>query len=154
MTSTLAISAARMAVAALAMASGAQAQEVLLAPHEAFRVSAKVVDLSSSGHTIELTYTIAPGYYLYKDRFAFIVKGEGGKISSVVMPKATTKFESALGYDVSYYAREVAIQISMVVGTAPVTLVASAQGCASAGICYPPVRKNFIVPSPTRSTRG
>ena len=141
-------------IAALALLTGVQAQDKLLQPHEAFRVSANQGDASNPVRTVAVTYKIAPGYYLYQDRFAFGVKGEGGKISGVVMPKAIIKYETSLGHDVPYYAREVTIQVSLVVGASPLTLVTTAQGCASVGICYPPIRKNYVVPAAPRSSRG
>ena len=145
---------ARVSIAAFALLTSVLAQDRLLQPHEAFRVSANQGDASNPVRTIAVTYKSAPGYYLYQDRFAFSVEGEGGKITGVVMPKAVIKYEAALGHDVPYYVREVTIQVSLLAGASPLTFVATAQGCASVGICYPPIRKNYLVPAAPRSSRG
>jgi thiol:disulfide interchange protein DsbD len=42
----------------------------LLPPEEAFRASARQV----APGVVEIAYTIAPGYYLYRERFSFSTK--------------------------------------------------------------------------------
>ncbi len=62
------------ALAAWALfASAASAQE-LLEPDKAFRFSARALDPS----TLEITYRIAPGYYLYRKNFKFELKKPAG----------------------------------------------------------------------------
>ena len=46
---------------------GHAAEPELLEPEKAFRFSARLQD----PRTIEVTYRIAPGYYLYRDKFRF-----------------------------------------------------------------------------------
>ena len=51
-----------------------QAADDLLDPEKAFRFSARM-----NGHElIEVRYEIAHGYYLYRDRFSFVVEGAQG----------------------------------------------------------------------------
>ncbi len=62
------------ALAACALfASAASAQE-LLEPDKAFGFSARALDPS----TLEITYRIAPGYYLYRKNFKFELKEPAG----------------------------------------------------------------------------
>ena len=49
-------------IAALALLTGVQAQDKLLQPHEAFRISANQGDASNPVRTVAVTYKIAPGY--------------------------------------------------------------------------------------------
>ena len=45
----------------------ARAADDFLDPDQAFQLSVRVLD----ARRLELTYTIAPGYYLYRERFKF-----------------------------------------------------------------------------------
>ena len=51
----------------LACVAGAAAQE-LLEPEKAFQFSARLIDANQ----VEVRYEIAPGYYMYREKFKFI----------------------------------------------------------------------------------
>ena len=61
------------------------AEPVLLDPDTAFKLSVRMKDKK----TAELTYDIAPGYYMYRDRFRF--KAEGAKTGKPVIPPGQNK---------------------------------------------------------------
>ena len=60
-----------LALPALAQLKLGGAADDLLEPEKAFRFSARVVDTS----TVEVTFDIAEGYYLYRERLKFAAEG-------------------------------------------------------------------------------
>ena len=67
----------------LAMSSFARAAEPeLLEPDKAFRFAARLKDARS----IEVSYQIAPGYYMYRDKFRFTLAPAGVKPGEPQLP--------------------------------------------------------------------
>ncbi|WP_159698300.1 protein-disulfide reductase DsbD [Massilia sp. 9I] len=113
-----------------ALAGTARSQE-FLDPAIAFRFEARMAD----PQTAEVRYQIADGYYMYRERFAF--RATGAKLGTPVIPPGKVKFDETFQKDVETYKGEVVIRIP-VEGNGPFTLSATSQGCADAGLCYPP----------------
>jgi len=113
----------------------AHAQE-FLDPAVAFKPSAKALD----GQTIELSYEIAKGYYLYRNAFRVVVDGEGTTLGALQIPKGKEKDDENFG-KVEVYYKSVAIRVPVertASGVLPLKLKVTSQGCADAGVCYPP----------------
>lgn len=109
-----------------------QAEQNYLDPSQAFRLSASVVD----SRTVEVSYKIAPGYYLYREQFAF--KAEGAKLGAAVFPKGLVKYDETFQKDVESYRDTASIRMPLET-TGPFKLTVTSQGCADAGLCYSPV---------------
>jgi len=121
----------------VATAAGAQTTggPKLLPAEDAFRLSARALDAS----TIEVRYNVADGYYLYRDKLRFKVEPAPVAAGTAALPPGKPHRDEFFG--------EVAIYRGLVVAKLPVTgakagqavsLVADSQGCADAGVCYPP----------------
>lgn len=111
------------------------AQE-FLDPAVAFKPSARAVD----GQTVEVRYEIAKGYYLYREKFRFAVDGDAAKLGAPQFPKGKEKDDENFGKMEVYY-KDVAIRLPVernASGVLPLSLKVTAQGCADAGVCYPP----------------
>ena len=115
----------------LLLAAPARAAQEFLDPSLAFRVSARM----EGDNTAVLTYAIADGYYMYREQFKF--KAEGAKLGAPQIPPGKVKYDETFQKDVETYKGSVTIRIP-VEGSGPFTLVATSQGCADAGLCYPP----------------
>jgi len=107
-----------------------------LDPEQAFRFSARALD----AHTVEVRYRIADGYYLYREKFKF--SADGIELGAAQFPPGKVKQDEYFGR-VETYRNEVAIKLPVnsqpVSGAAQTfTLKTVAQGCADAGLCYPP----------------
>ncbi len=113
------------------VANGAVGEE-FLPPEQAFKLSAKQI----ANNKIEITYKIADGYYLYRERFAF--SAEKAKIGEPQIPKGKVKFDPNFEKEVEIYRQEVRIIIP-VVANEEFSLKAISQGCADKGLCYPPM---------------
>ena len=100
--------------------------------------------------TIEVGFEIAKGYYLYRDKFKFAVDGESVALGSPVFPKGKEKIDENFG-KVEVYYKNVAIRLPVernASGTLPLKLNVTSQGCADAGVCYPPQTQTVSVELP------
>ncbi len=66
-------------VAVIALATGARADD-FLEPDQAFQLKGELVD----AHTLRLSWVIAPGYHLYRDRLSF--KADGAQLEAPALP--------------------------------------------------------------------
>jgi thiol:disulfide interchange protein DsbD len=129
--------------------SVAHAQE-FLDPAVAFKPSARALD----GQTIELSYEIAKGYYLYKHAFRATVDGEAARLGALNIPKGKEKDDENFG-KVEVYYKTIAIRIPVernASGPLSLKLNVTSQGCADAGVCYPPQQQSVSVDLPDPAT--
>ncbi|MFZ6654267.1 protein-disulfide reductase DsbD [Undibacterium sp. TJN19] len=103
-----------------------------LDPEEAFKVSAKMLEPGMA----EVTFTIADGYYLYRERFKF--SSDDAKLGTIDLPKGKVKFDETFQKEVETYRKSVVVRIP-VQASADFTLKVTRQGCADQGLCYPPL---------------
>ena len=118
----------------LAPSSGRQEPEFLEAK-DVFRVDATAAD---NGRTL-LRGEIAPGYYLYRHRLSVV--GKSGALP-LTLSKGKEKVDEFFGRTEVYY-NAVDIDID---GGGKTTAVLHWQGCADAGICYPPQTMQVELP--------
>ncbi|MDY0974651.1 protein-disulfide reductase DsbD [Massilia sp. CFBP9012] len=121
------------AVFLLFTATPARAQQDFLDPAVAFRFEARMAD----PQTAEITYVIAPAYYMYRERFAFKANGAGVTLGEPQIPQGKVKYDPTFEKDLETHTGTLTIRIP-VEGAGPFTLTATSQGCADAGLCYPP----------------
>ena len=100
--------------------------------------------LPASG-VVAVNWEIAPGYYLYQDKFHFSVleNGEPREFSSS-MPQASSHSDEFFG-DVQVYFEDLSVQL-VFQGTPPkgeIVLMIEYQGCAEAGFCYTMQRREI-----------
>lgn len=126
---------------AILVSRGATADPALLSPEQAFKMALG----PSSTDRVEIKFLSAPGYYLYADRFSFVADSEDVKILEVLLPPGARKYEAAFEHDVEYFRGMVTVTLRLSGPLVPFKLSVRAQGCADAGVCYPPVGKIFSV---------
>lgn len=114
----------------------AAAAEDFLPPEQAFRFDARVLD----GKTVEIGFTVADGYYLYREPFKFVAEGDGVVLGAPQVPSGKVKFDETFQKDVETYRGRVAIRLPVVAAPASFRLVVTSQGCADQGLCYPPMQ--------------
>jgi thiol:disulfide interchange protein DsbD len=115
----------------LLLAGAAHAEDEFLDPAVAFKFSARMVD----GKTAAVTFDIADGYYMYRERFAF--KASGATLGQPDIPPGKVKFDETFNKEVETYRRQVTITVP-VDGAGPFTLTVTGQGCSDKGLCYSP----------------
>lgn len=112
-------------------------KEAALPPDDAFVYEA----IGLSAETILVRFTAQPGYYLYKEKFAFRVLGDNGfEVREVVLPQGTIKDDLEFGQVEVYYGQiEVPVRVNRPAGQEQnIRLEADYQGCRDGDICYPP----------------
>lgn len=121
-------------------------QGTLLPPDQAFRFNAEVKD----ANTLHVDWQIAPGYYLYRDRFKFaLVESPGVELGPINLAHGQVKqeedgpkevFHDAVGFDLPLRRTET--------GPISIRLQAKYQGCAEQGVCYSPMVKTVSLDLP------
>jgi thioredoxin:protein disulfide reductase len=124
---------------AAGLTSAARADD-FLDPSVAFRFSA-----SEAPGEVDVRFKIADGYYLYRERFAFAVKNGTATLGAAQLPAGHVKFDSTFQKNVETYRQAVDIHIPVEAASGPFDLVVTSQGCADAGICYPPATHVYHV---------
>jgi thiol:disulfide interchange protein DsbD len=120
----------------LGLCGAAAVAEDFLAPEEAFRFEARALD----PHTVELAFTVADGYYLYREQFAFKTDEEAVALGEAQIPPGKIKYDETFEKDVESHRGRLAIRLPVRDAPATFTLRVTSQGCADQGLCYPPMQ--------------
>ncbi|MBR8654275.1 protein-disulfide reductase DsbD, partial [Achromobacter sp. Marseille-Q0513] len=116
--------------------AAARAEAEFLDPEKAFVFSAAM----SAPDTVELRYRVAPGYYMYRERFGITISPMGAAtLGEAVYPKGEVKYDPTFEKDMEVYHQDVIVRVPVQPGGQAFTLTATSQGCADAGLCYPPM---------------
>ncbi len=119
-------------LALLLPSMAARAADDFLDPDQAFVLSVRVLDAKR----LELSYKVAPGYYLYRERFKF--SSADAKLGEPQIPPGKKHYDTALEQNVETYHDGVVVVLPIVSAGKSFTLDAVHQGCADKGLCYPP----------------
>jgi thiol:disulfide interchange protein DsbD len=115
-------------------------QAEFLSPDEAFKIDYNIVDKNH----VKINWIIHPGYYLYMGMFEF-KSLDANKILKVEMPEGKKKQDEFFGdVDVYYYSAEADVYFVDDIEDS-IELKVKYQGCADAGLCYPPVFKTITL---------
>lgn len=147
----------------------AKAQQ-FLSPEEAFRLSAKIEQIASDhsnqnnsqtdtqntssangavSSVLQLYFDVVPNYYLYRERFEFNRRNSDGKIvpiqpSQLHFPQGEIKYDPTFDKDMEVYHHPITLTLPLHSSDSAFTLEVVSQGCADAGLCYPPMY--FYIP--------
>jgi thiol:disulfide interchange protein DsbD len=123
------------------------ATDDFLEPDQAFRHS---VEVGPDG-VVVARWEIAEGYYLYRDKLRLEVQdGSGVVLGGPALPPGKVKDDPSFGTVEVYFDRvEARAPIVSAAPGAAFDLAVHYQGCAEAGICYPPITKraSLVVPA-------
>ncbi len=114
----------------------AWAEPQFLEPEQAFQFSSRQIAVDR----VEVSYRIADGYYMYRDRFKF--EAIGASLGTPVFPAGHVKFDTTFQKTVETYRQSVVIQIP-VTSKGSFTLVSHGQGCSEQGLCYAPMESRL-----------
>lgn len=117
----------------------AHAQD-FLPPERAFAMQARQV----SPNVVAISYRIADGYYMYRDRLELPSVNERWQPPMPDLPPGVVKFDPTFGQDMTIYYGAFEFMLELPpwptdkAGT-PFVYNMISQGCADAGLCYPPM---------------
>jgi thiol:disulfide interchange protein DsbD len=104
--------------------------------------------IEASPTLLVVRWIIAEGYYLYRDKLSIhISDGEGITAGPIETPAGEVKHDEFFG-DVEVFHNEVQAQVPLLRtsgNAADISIQLGYQGCAEAGICYPPIKKQIPV---------
>ena len=119
-------------------------EDEFLDPDVAFQVSIDQADANS----IVTNWHVEDGYYLYKDKINVSVADDSKlTLGAMELPKGKEKMDEYFGKIVSIdHSFQSNIPVQQVASnTNAVDLIVKYQGCAKAGLCYPPITKTLKV---------
>ena len=132
----------------LLLSAQAFAAQDFLPPEKAFRVEATWLENSNQ---VELEFLPSKGYYIYQESLKFQAGSQAEKLSNIrpALPPGIEKFDETFQKKLQVYKEPflVFLEIKPAVGK-PVHLEITLQGCAEAGICYPPMILKFLLAGP------
>jgi len=119
-------------------------QKDFLDPEKAFVLQAQM----SEPGVVKLNFKIARGYYMYREQFAFKIDTDVVKIGHAKFPTGRVKHDPTFDRKMELYFKEAVITLPITtwpkdIQSIPFVLTVTAQGCAEAGICYPPM--DFVI---------
>ena len=115
-----------------------QAQEEFLDPEVAF-----VLSVTQEAQQLTMHWYVEHGYKLYKDKIN--IQLPGTDTSVIVMPPAISFFDENFGETMEAYKAPMQLTLPITAIAEQTTLTIGYQGCADAGLCYPPITKQFTL---------
>jgi thiol:disulfide interchange protein DsbD len=113
----------------------------LLEPEQAFRMSARAID----ARTVEVSFAIAEGYYMYRERFKFAAAPQSqARLGAPQFPPGIRKKDEFFG-EVETYRKQVAIRLPVESAEGALQLTVTSQGCADVGVCYVPMESKAAI---------
>ena len=124
------------------------ATQDFLSPDKAFRVEATWLENSNQ---IEIEFIPAKGYYIYQESLQFEIGDEAGKLSNIrpSLPLGVEKFDETFQKKLQVYKQPFMVLLEGKSSPGkPIRIETTFQGCAEAGICYPPTTHKFLLTGP------
>ena len=119
-----------------------------LPPEKAFRAEATWLENSNQ---VELEFIPAKGYYIYQESLQFQAGSELGKLYKIrpKLPFGVEKFDETFQKKMQVYKQPFMVLLDVKpAAEKPIHVEVTLQGCAEAGICYPPMTLKFLLAAP------
>jgi thioredoxin:protein disulfide reductase len=124
------------------LGSGAKSDADFLPADQAFVLSTE----SPSRDRVRLRWDIADDYYLYRDKVTVKTTATGVQLGSVSIPGGEKQHDEYFGEQVVFHDQMLAdVPVAVAADVTEVPFEVTYQGCADAGLCYPPIRKTVVV---------
>ncbi|MBW8182609.1 protein-disulfide reductase DsbD [Shewanella nanhaiensis] len=101
-----------------------------------------VFDFKQEGEQLKISWVIADGYYMYRDKLKF--EAEGALLGEIALPKGKEHKDEYFGEQEVYYSFvEFPIAIKEASDQSNVTI--TFMGCAEGKLCFPPTKKQALL---------
>jgi thiol:disulfide interchange protein DsbD len=107
---------------------------------QAFRVAPYI-----EGNELVFDWTIADNYYLYRDRFKIQTSAASVQLGPIVFESGKLKWDEFFEAELEVYYQQTRLRVLFDSGGQDFQLRLESQGCADAGLCYPPHSRWFKV---------
>jgi thiol:disulfide interchange protein DsbD len=118
-------------------------EDGFLDPEKAFVMHTEMV----APDIVRVRFKIAPDYYMYRERFSFKVEPQEIALGAPQFQSGKIKFDPTFNKEMELYFNEAVITLPLKILSSdttaalkgPIKLTVNGQGCAVAGLCYPPM---------------
>lgn len=128
------------------------AEQEFLPPEKAFSILPSQVVTSPDGNKVIVSWKIADGYYMYRDKITFSTKDDSLELGEMKLSPSETKNDPYFG-EIQVYKKKITATIPFTSSKAKDELLflnAKSQGCAAGGICYPPLKQKVSFTQPVK----
>ena len=109
--------------------------------------------IADGSDRVLLDWQVAPGYYLYRHRTSAKTATPGFALGEIAMPDGKKKNDEFFGdVEVYYGILTATVPVTRPAGASAFDIEVTYQGCADAGLCYPPVTKTVAIELPPPGT--
>ena len=88
-----------------------------------------------------LNWTIRDGYYLYRDRFKFGSMDANSVLAAPQFASGLVKWDDYFEKELEVYYGQTSVELPFTTDAKRLSLQIESQGCADAGLCYPPYKQ-------------
>ncbi|MGH8198746.1 MAG: protein-disulfide reductase DsbD [Steroidobacteraceae bacterium] len=108
---------------------------------------------ADGGEQVLLDWQVAPGYYLYRHRVSAKTTTPDFALGEIAMPAGKKKTDEFFGdVEVYYDTLTATVPVTRPADASSFAIAVSYQGCADAGLCYPPVTQTVAIELPPPGT--
>jgi thiol:disulfide interchange protein DsbD len=114
----------------------------------------KPILIPIDGNTVEVSFRVAPGYYLYKDKISVNALSDNVQLGRLDLPQGKIKVDEFFGESEVYF-EDVFAALPLARATRDameLELEVNFQGCAEGGLCYPPTTRVVSTTLPEATT--
>ncbi len=120
------------------------AEQDFLPPEQAFTIQPTKVMTTAEGNAVIVSWKVAKGYYVYRDKVKFTSNDETLTLGDIKLSASESKNDPFFG-QIEIFKKEFSATIPFSSNKKEgelLFLTAKSQGCAEAGICYPPLKQS------------
>ena len=99
------------------------------------------VDVVVEDKRLLLNWTIRDGYYLYRDRFKFGSVDSNAVLAAPQFGNGLVKWDEYFEKELEVYHQQTSVVLPFTTDGTRLNLKIESQGCADAGLCYPPYKQ-------------
>jgi thiol:disulfide interchange protein DsbD len=135
--------------------------QTFLPPEQAFQYQIKTTNINKTPAAVT-SFVVAPSYYLYQESLKIKSLTPTVTVDFAQLPPAKQKYDEAFGKDVFYYRDKLDLPLRITIqsdkngGGADLPEQFQAelkyQGCADAGLCYPPIKQIVTISLPKKTS--
>jgi thiol:disulfide interchange protein DsbD len=103
-----------------------------------------LLNFQQKDNNLNISFDIAPGYYLYKKQFKF--SSEQASYNSVSLPQGVDHQDQFFGAQ-QIYTEQLNFDVLLTKVNKNAEFLITYQGCAEKGLCYPPITKSITLTS-------
>lgn len=96
-------------------------------------------DFSQQDNKVKLSWVIADGYYMYRDKLKFSI--DGGELGEIALPQGKSHMDDYFGEQQVYYSY-IEIPLAIKEAAAGAKLSVTFMGCAEGKLCFPPTTRD------------